>query len=232
MENSNNPNKTLLQVKRLEHSFSVGEENVHALRGVSFEAKTGEVTAIVGPSGCGKSTLLYLLGLLDRPDEGEILLDNKSVSQASDQVRTELRNKNLGFVFQFHFLIKELTACENVSMPLLKAGFERKEANKRARSVLKKLGLGDKTERFANKLSGGEQQRVAIARAMVNSPSLLLADEPTGNLDSENSKKVFQLLLRFAREESTAVILVTHNPEIAEKCDRIVRMKDGQIVRD
>lgn len=232
MEKSNNPNKTLLQVKRLEHSFSVGEENVHALRGVSFEAKTGEVTAIVGPSGCGKSTLLYLLGLLDRPDEGEILLDNKSVSQASDQVRTELRNKTLGFVFQFHFLIKELTACENVSMPLFKAGIERKEANKRARSVLEKLGLGDKTERFANKLSGGEQQRVAIARAMVNSPSLLLADEPTGNLDSENSKKVFQLLLRFAREESTAVILVTHNPEIAEKCDRIVRMKDGQIVRD
>ena len=232
MEKSNNPNKTLLQVKRLEHSFSVGEENVHALRGVSFEAKTGEVTAIVGPSGCGKSTLLYLLGLLDRPDEGEILLDNKSVSQASDQVRTELRNKNLGFVFQFHFLIKELTACENVSMPLFKAGIERKEANKRAMSVLEKLGLGDKTERFANKLSGGEQQRVAIARAMVNSPSLLLADEPTGNLDSENSKKVFQLLLRFAREESTAVILVTHNPEIAEKCDRILRMKDGQIVRD
>jgi lipoprotein-releasing system ATP-binding protein len=205
---------------------------VQALRGVSFEVKTGEVTAIVGPSGCGKSTLLYLLGLLDRPDKGEILLDNKSVSQASDQVRTELRNKNLGFIFQFHFLIKELTACENVSMPLFKAGIQRKEANKRARSVLAKLGLGDKAERFANKLSGGEQQRVAIARAMINSPSLLLADEPTGNLDSENSRKVFQLLLQFAREESTAVILVTHNPEIAEKCDQILRMKDGQIVRD
>jgi lipoprotein-releasing system ATP-binding protein len=230
--NRNNPAQTLLQVKRLEHSFTIGEEYVQALRGVSFEAKTGEVTAIVGPSGCGKSTLLYLLGLLDRPDKGEILLDNKSVSQASDQVRTELRNKNLGFVFQFHFLIKELTACENVSMPLFKAGIQRKEANKRARSVLAKLGLGDKAERFANKLSGGEQQRVAIARAMVNSPSLLLADEPTGNLDSENSRKVFQLLLQFAREESTAVILVTHNPEIAEKCDQILRMKDGQIVRD
>lgn len=232
MVNRNNPGQTLLQVKRLEHSFTIGEEYVQALRGVSFEAKTGEVTAIVGPSGCGKSTLLYLLGLLDRPDKGEILLDNKSVSQASDQVRTELRNKNLGFVFQFHFLIKELTACENVSMPLFKAGIQRKEANKRARSVLAKLGLGDKAERFANKLSGGEQQRVAIARAMVNSPSLLLADEPTGNLDSENSRKVFQLLLQFAREESTAVILVTHNPEIAEKCDQILRMKDGQIVRD
>lgn len=232
MVNRNNPGQTLLQVKRLEHSFTIGEEYVQALRGVSFEAKTGEVTAIVGPSGCGKSTLLYLLGLLDRPDKGEILLDNKSVSQASDQVRTELRNKNLGFIFQFHFLIKELTACENVSMPLFKAGIQRKEANKRARSVLAKLGLGDKAERFANKLSGGEQQRVAIARAMINSPSLLLADEPTGNLDSENSRKVFQLLLQFAREESTAVILVTHNPEIAEKCDQILRMKDGQIVRD
>lgn len=232
MVNRNNPGQTLLQVKRLEHSFTIGEEYVQALRGVSFEAKTGEVTAIVGPSGCGKSTLLYLLGLLDRPDKGEILLDNKSVSQASDQVRTELRNKNLGFIFQFHFLIKELTACENVSMPLFKAGIQRKEANKRARSVLTKLGLGDKAERFANKLSGGEQQRVAIARAMINSPSLLLADEPTGNLDSENSRKVFQLLLQFAREESTAVILVTHNPEIAEKCDQILRMKDGQIVRD
>ena len=232
MVNRNNPGQTLLQVKRLEHSFTIGEEYVQALHGVSFKAKTGEVTAIVGPSGCGKSTLLYLLGLLDRPDKGEILLDNKSVSQASDQVRTELRNKNLGFVFQFHFLIKELTACENVSMPLFKAGIQRKEANKRARSVLAKLGLGDKAERFANKLSGGEQQRVAIARAMVNSPSLLLADEPTGNLDSENSRKVFQLLLQFAREESTAVILVTHNPEIAEKCDQILRMKDGQIVRD
>ena len=232
MVNRHNPGQTLLQVKRLEHSFTIGEEYVQALRGVSFEAKTGEVTAIVGPSGCGKSTLLYLLGLLDRPDKGEILLDNKSVSQASDQVRTELRNKNLGFVFQFHFLIKELTACENVSMPLFKAGIQRKEANKRARSVLAKLGLGDKAERFANKLSGGEQQRVAIARAMINSPSLLLADEPTGNLDSENSRKVFQLLLQFAREERTAVILVTHNPEIAEKCDQILRMKDGQIVRD
>ena len=232
MVNRNNPAQTLLQVKRLEHSFTIGEEYVQALRGVSFEVKTGEVTAIVGPSGCGKSTLLYLLGLLDRPDKGEILLDNKSVSQASDQVRTELRNKNLGFIFQFHFLIKELTACENVSMPLFKAGIQRKEANKRARYVLAKLGLGDKAERFANKLSGGEQQRVAIARAMINSPSLLLADEPTGNLDSENSRKVFQLLLQFAREESTAVILVTHNPEIAEKCDQILRMKDGQIVRD
>jgi lipoprotein-releasing system ATP-binding protein len=232
VENSNNPNQTLLKVKRLEHSFTIGEEIVHALRGVSFEVKTGEVTAIVGPSGCGKSTLLYLLGLLDRPDAGEIMFGNKSVSKASDQVRTELRNKDLGFVFQFHFLIKELTACENVSMPLFKAGIERKEANKRARSVLEKLGLGDKAERYANKLSGGEQQRVAIARAMVNSPSLLLADEPTGNLDSENSKKVFQLLLRFAREENTAVILVTHNPEIADKCDRILKMKDGQIARD
>ena len=144
MINENYPDQPLLRVQNLEHSFAIGEENIHALRGVSFEAKIREVTAIVGPSGCGKSTLLYLLGLLDRPDAGEIMFGNKSVSQASDQVRTELRNKNLGFVFQFHFLIKELTACENVSMPLFKAGIERKEAHKGQGLFLKNSDLETK----------------------------------------------------------------------------------------
>ena len=232
MLNRNDTDPPLLEVKNLKHSFIVGEEHVHALQGVSFTANAGEVTAIVGPSGCGKSTLLYLLGLLDRPDEGDILLKHQSVATANDQVRTKLRNEKVGFIFQFHFLIKELTASENVSMPLLKARIEKVEANKKANLILKKLGLAEKADRFANKLSGGEQQRVAIARAMVNSPSLLLADEPTGNLDSENSKKVFQLLLQFAREENIAVILVTHNTELAQKCDRILRMKDGQMIND
>ena len=232
MVNRNNPGQTLLQVKRLEHSFTIGEEYVQALRGVSFEVKTGEVTAIVGPSGCGKSTLLYLLGLLDRPDKGEILLDNKSVSQASDQVRTELRNKNLGFVFQFHFLIKELTACENVSMPLFKAGIQRKEANKRARSVLAKLGLGDKAERFANKLSGGEQQRVAIARAMINSPSLLLADEPTGNLDPELSKEIINVFQQF-NDVGVSVLIATHDlGMIARMKNRSLTLKQGKMIND
>lgn len=219
----------LLRVQNLEHSFTVEEETVHALRGVFFEVKAGEVTAVVGPSGCGKSTLLYLLGLLDRPNRGEIFLDNESVAEASDEVRTALRNKRVGFVFQFHFLIKELTACENVSMPLLKAGFDQAKAIEKSKSILHKLGLGEKANRFANKLSGGEQQRVAIARALVNSPSLLLADEPTGNLDSTNSEKVFNLLVQFARDQNIAVLLVTHNPELANKCDHILRMIDGRL---
>ena len=219
----------LLRVQNLEHSFTVEEETVHALRGVSFEVKAGEVTAVVGPSGCGKSTLLYLLGLLDRPNRGEIFLDNESVAEASDEGRTALRNKRVGFVFQFHFLIKELTACENVSMPLLKAGFDQAKAIEKSKSILHELGLGEKANRFANKLSGGEQQRVAIARALVNSPSLLLADEPTGNLDSTNSEKVFNLLVQFARDQNIAVLLVTHNPELAKKCDHILRMIDGRL---
>ena len=223
--------KPLLQVTELAHSFVEGESTVHALQGVSFDAHAGEVTAVVGPSGCGKSTLLYLLGLLDRPDHGEIHLEEESVAQASDETRTTLRNKKIGFVFQFHFLIKELTVCENVALPLRKAGVSEKDASERARGVLRKLGLGDKCERLANKLSGGEQQRVAIARALVHSPALLLADEPTGNLDSANSEKAFELLLQFARDEGIAVILVTHNPELADKCDRILRMRDGQLVK-
>jgi lipoprotein-releasing system ATP-binding protein len=230
MQNPTDNIHTLLRVHDLKHSFTEGDEQVHALRGVSFEAKGGEVTAVVGPSGCGKSTLLYLLGLLDRPDKGEIFLENESVAKASDEVRTALRNKKVGFIFQFHFLIKELTACENVSMPLLKAGVEKAKASEKARAILVKLGLEDKINRFANKLSGGEQQRVAIARALVNSPALLLADEPTGNLDSTNSQKVFDLLLQFAQEEGIAVLLVTHNPELAQRCDRTLRMKDGLMI--
>ena len=224
--------KAIIRVTELEHSFVEGEGRVHALRGVSFDCKAGEVTAVVGPSGCGKSTLLYLLGLLDRPDRGEIYLREKSVEKASDKTRTYLRNQEIGFVFQFHFLIKELTVCENAALPLRKAGVPQNDANKRAKDILRKLGLEDKLNRFANKLSGGEQQRVAIARALVHSPALLLADEPTGNLDSANSEKVFELLLQFARDEGIAVILVTHNSELAEKCDRILRMRDGRLVSD
>lgn len=224
---TNESTSPLIRVYNLEHSFIEGEGKVNALKGVSFNAKVGEVTAVVGPSGCGKSTLLYLLGLLDRPDRGEIFIEDESLAQASDETRTSLRNKKIGFVFQFHFLIKELTVCENVALPLRKAGVSEKDSRERAKEVIAKLGLGDKSDRFANKLSGGEQQRVAIARALVHSPDLLLADEPTGNLDSANSDKVFDLLLQFAREQRIAVILVTHNPELAKKCHRTLRMMDG-----
>lgn len=223
------PSKPLLEAFDLRHSFVEGELTTEVLSGVSLKVEPGEITAVVGPSGCGKSTLLYLLGLLDRPDQGNIFLRGKEVSDCDDKTRTTLRNKEIGFIFQFHFLIKELSALENVALPLRKAGNSITESRKKALASLTKLGLGDKSHRFANKLSGGEQQRVAIARAIVNSPSIVLADEPTGNLDSENSNKVFNLLSNLAVDENLSILLVTHNNELAMKCNRVIEMRDGLI---
>tara|TARA_E500000178_G_scaffold356033_1_gene431206 strand:+ start:1910 stop:2620 length:711 start_codon:yes stop_codon:yes gene_type:complete len=223
------PSKPLLEALDLRHSFVEGEHTTEVLSGVSLKIKPGEITAVVGPSGCGKSTLLYLLGLLDRPDQGNIFLRGKEVSDCDDKTRTTLRNQEIGFIFQFHFLIKELSALENVALPLRKAGDSIPESRKKAQASLTKLGLGDKSHRFANKLSGGEQQRVAIARAIVNSPSIVLADEPTGNLDSENSNKVFNLLSNLATDENLSILLVTHNNELAMKCNRVIEMRDGLI---
>ncbi len=221
--------KPLLEAFDLRHSFVEGELTTEVLSGVSLKVEPGEITAVVGPSGCGKSTLLYLLGLLDRPEQGNIFLRGKEVSDCDDKTRTTLRNQEIGFIFQFHFLIKELSALENVALPLRKAGDSIHESRKKAQASLTKLGLGDKSQRFANKLSGGEQQRVAIARAIVNSPSIILADEPTGNLDSENSNKVFNLLSDLATDENLSILLVTHNKELAMKCNRVIEMRDGLI---
>ena len=223
------PSKPLLEAFDLRHSFVEGEHTTEVLSGVSLKVEPGEITAVVGPSGCGKSTLLYLLGLLDRPDQGNIFLRGKEVSDCDDKTRTTLRNQEIGFIFQFHFLIKELSALENVALPLRKAGDSIPQSRKKAQASLTKLGLGDKSHRFANKLSGGEQQRVAIARAIVNSPSIVLADEPTGNLDSENSNKVFNLLSNLATDENLSILLVTHNNELAMKCNRVIEMRDGLI---
>ncbi|HAU59773.1 MAG TPA: ABC transporter ATP-binding protein [Opitutae bacterium] len=223
------PSKSLLEAFDLRHSFVEGDLTTEVLSGVSLKVEPGEITAVVGPSGCGKSTLLYLLGLLDRPDQGNIFLRGKEVSGCDDKTRTTLRNQEIGFIFQFHFLIKELSALENVALPLRKAGNSILESRKKAQASLTKLGLGDKSHRFANKLSGGEQQRVAIARAIVNSPSIVLADEPTGNLDSENSNKVFNLLSKLATDENLSILLVTHNNELAMKCNRVIEMSDGVI---
>ena len=223
------PSKPLLEALDLRHSFVEGEHTTEVLSGVSLKVEPGEITAVVGPSGCGKSTLLYLLGLLDRPDQGNIFLRGKEVSDCDDKTRTTLRNQEIGFIFQFHFLIKELSALENVALPLRKAGDSIPQSRKKAQVSLTKLGLGDKSHRFANKLSGGEQQRVAIARAIVNSPSIVLADEPTGNLDSENSNKVFNLLSNLATDENLSILLVTHNNELAMKCNRVIEMRDGLI---
>ena len=224
--------KELLRAENLRHSFTEDSQKTEVLKGVSLQVCAGETTAVVGPSGCGKSTLLYLLGLLDRPESGKIFLNNSEVSGSSDQERTVLRNSSIGFIFQFHFLIKELTAIENVALPLRKSGICEKEAQERSLAVLEKLGLGSKSQRFANKLSGGEQQRVAIARAMVNSPSLILADEPTGNLDTENSENVFAVVQELAESENLGVLIVTHNSELALKTNKLIRMKDGLIIKD
>ena len=206
-----------------------GEEKVNALRGVSFTVEKSTVTSIIGPSGCGKSTLMYLLGLLDKPESGEIYFKGNPVSKLSDSERTSHRNKFIGFIFQFHFLIKELSARENVALPSIKNGLPNSKAFSDAEKILKQLGLGEKLDRYANKLSGGEQQRVAIARALINCPPLILADEPTGNLDTTNSNLVFDLILKMAKEKEIAVILVTHNRDLAKRCDRIIEMKDGLI---
>ena len=204
---------------------------MHVLKGVSFEAQRGQVYAIVGPSGCGKSTLLYLLGLLDRQDDGEITINGKVMSQSSDADRTAARGENIGFVFQFHFLMQEFTALDNVMMPMRKLGkLTPEQMEARARDLLGEVGLREKAHRLGTQLSGGEQQRVAIARALANEPSIILADEPTGNLDVKNSTMVFDLLTRLAKENGQAVILVTHNPDIANRCDFVRPMRDGLFV--
>jgi lipoprotein-releasing system ATP-binding protein len=217
-----------LRCQNLQRYLGEGEGRVHVLKGVSFEARRGKVYAIVGPSGCGKSTLLYLLGLLDQPDGGEIEINGRLMSNRDDVARTAARGAHIGFVFQFHFLMLEFTALENVMMPMRKLGRLAPEAMRaRAHDLLESVGLGGKTHRLGTQLSGGEQQRVAVARAIANQPTILLADEPTGNLDVKNSALVFDLLTRLAQDNGQAVILVTHNPEIAQRCDFTRPMRDG-----
>lgn len=219
-----------MRLENLFHSFSEANGTVQVLNGVSLEAKPGEITSIAGPSGCGKSTLLYLMGLLDRPDSGKVFMGDLEVQNLEDDERTKARNHFIGFVFQFHFLIKELTAIENIRLPLLKQGKDEYSANQKANELLSELGLESKAQRPAYKLSGGEQQRVAIARALANSPKYLLADEPTGNLDSSNSEGVFELLDRMAKQTGLSVILVTHNEKLADLSHRKYWMEDGRIV--
>jgi lipoprotein-releasing system ATP-binding protein len=225
------PAEVAINCSNLHRYLGQGEGRVHVLRGVSFEAHRGQVYAIVGPSGCGKSTLLYLLGLLDQPDEGDIWINGQQMSKGLDEARTAARCSNIGFVFQFHFLMLEFSALENVMMPMRKLGkWSAAEMTDRAHSLLSAVGLGEKTHRLGTQLSGGEQQRVAIARALANQPAIILADEPTGNLDVKNSAIVFDLLTRLAKENGQAVILVTHNPEIANRCDSVRPMRDGLFV--
>jgi lipoprotein-releasing system ATP-binding protein len=214
------------------HRYLGGEENrVHVLNDVSLTLYEQRVYSVMGPSGCGKSTLLYLLGLLDRADSGTIQIAGHEVFDLDEHNVSLFRNQEIGFVFQFHFLLKEFTAAENVQLPMRRAGLlDRGEMEERAAHLLELVGLGDKIDRQAQHLSGGEQQRVAIARALANGPRLLLADEPTGNLDTMNSHRIFEVLQSIARETGLALLIVTHNRQVAEASDYVFQMQDGQLV--
>jgi lipoprotein-releasing system ATP-binding protein len=200
------------------------------LKGVDIQITKGEIVSIVGSSGAGKSTLLHILGTLDRADEGAISLDGQRIEELSGRKLSAFRNKNIGFVFQFHHLLPEFTALENVCIPGWIAGRKKKEIIERATQLLTTLGLSARLESKPQQLSGGEQQRVAVARALINNPSIIMADEPTGNLDSANAKELHQLFIDLRNQFNQTFLIVTHNEELAQMSDRILQMKDGRII--
>lgn len=226
-----NEQQVFLRCRDLERYLGEEESRVHALRGVSLDLEPRTVHAVVGPSGCGKSTLLYILGLLDRPDAGWVEIESQPAPHFSDPELSRRRNEFIGFIFQFHFLLEDFTAEENVMIPMRRLGkISPAEMRDRAVELLDAVGLAEKSHRLSRHLSGGEQQRVAIARALANDPPVILADEPTGNLDTKNSQRAFDLLQRLVKERNKALFLVTHNPTIAEACDWVHEMKDGRII--
>lgn len=220
----------VLACSSLTKHFQQGDTRVDVLNGVELVVEAGERLAIVGASGSGKTTLLQLLGGLDLPSSGQVTIMGQTVSKLSDAARGELRNKALGFVYQFHHLLPEFTALENVAMPLLIRRTPVDEAKSRARELLKRVGLESRVEHRPAQLSGGERQRTAVARALVTRPSVVLADEPTGNLDGNNARQVFDLMLELNRELGTALIIVTHAPELAAKLQRTLTLQDGRLV--
>ncbi|MEM2118060.1 MAG: ABC transporter ATP-binding protein [Candidatus Bathyarchaeia archaeon] len=221
--------KALLEARDVKKAYRMGKVLVPALRGISFEAKESEFLTIFGPSGSGKSTLLHLIGGLDRPDEGEIFIDGFNILKLSGDKLAELRLTRIGFVFQFFNLLPRLTALRNVELPLTIAGVPEKEAGERAKEMLKLVGLEARMNHKPTELSGGEQQRVAIARALINNPKIVLADEPTGNLDTKTGWEIVQLMKKLNEEKGQTFIVVTHDPHIAETADRIIHIKDGLI---
>ncbi len=220
----------LLTVQGLEKRYQQGNRTLNILQKLNLRLRGGEITALVGPSGSGKSTLLHILGLLDTPTGGQIIIGDQIVGKMNDSARTRLRNKSIGFVYQFHHLLPEFTALENVAMPLIIGGTNMREAKDRAEEYLKAMGLAERVKHRPAELSGGEQQRVAIARALVNQPKLLFADEPTGNLDPETSQEVFEILMEQVRSRGIGALIATHNIALAEEMDRILELKGGKLV--
>jgi putative ABC transport system ATP-binding protein len=225
---------TVISVKNLVKTYAIGEVEVKALRGVNLEVQRGEFLAVTGPSGSGKSTFMHIVGCLDRPTSGHYLLDGQDVSKMSKDALAAVRNKKIGFVFQGFNLVSRTSALDNVELPLLYGGngLKTSERHKRAHEMLELVGLGDRADHHPNQLSGGQQQRVAIARALINNPSILLADEPTGNLDTRTSIEVMGIFQRLNQGRGITVVLITHEMDIAEYGTRTVMFRDGQVVAD
>ena len=223
-------NHSVIQAKDLVKTYKMGEVEVHALCGVTLTIQRGEVVSIMGPSGSGKSTLLDILGCLDLPSSGDYILDGETVEKLNDDQLASIRNRKVGFVFQSFNLLPRSTALSNVELPMTYAGVSGKDRRQRARSALEAVGLADRMDHKPTELSGGQQQRVAIARALVNNPAIVLADEPTGNLDSKSGKEIMELLLKSNQERGTTLVIVTHDPNIAAQTQRVLHLSDGELV--
>ena len=219
-----------LTLRAVTRTYRSGDTDLHVLRGVNLALRPGEIVALVAPSGTGKSTLLHLAGLLEKPDGGQVLISGQDAGTLDDTARTAIRRNSIGFVYQFHHLLGEFTALENVMLPQMIAGIDRTQAATRARALLASFGLAARASHLPGKLSGGEQQRVAIARALANDPRLILADEPTGNLDVATAAVVFDELLAIVRTHGAAALIATHNPDLAARMDRIVTLQEGKAV--
>jgi lipoprotein-releasing system ATP-binding protein len=221
--------QTVLKLLNIEKNFFQADQKIEVLKGINLEIKKGELVALIGPSGSGKTTLLQIAGLLDSATSGQILIGGIDSSKANDKTRTEIRKNHVGFVYQFHNLLPEFSALENVALPLLIQEKSRKEAFEIAEKILAEVGLSDRLNHKPSELSGGQQQRVALARAVVTKPSLILADEPTGNLDSEFAGKIFELLQNLVKTYQIGCLVVTHNMELAKKADRVISIRDGMV---